>query len=230
MGEGEMSSTHHDPSTQHPQMPPNPPTSPTHQDQSVQQMSDAAKQFAAGAKDFYTARVAPAAKDAIRSVQQAADDQRRDQQPGMRRWSGWGPFLLPSVAFVALVSLFLPAVTAFGISMSYFSDATEGEGGILLTLFLVVIIASVVVLALPATWLRVITGILGIIVGLIGAMDGFGTITNVSHHAAVGAGLVLLTTFSIALIFAGLLTLLNLRRPATETAPIQGSHPAPPQP
>lgn len=186
-------------------------------DPSVQQMSAGAKQLAAGAKDYVTNTVAPAAAGAAKSIQRAVNE-RAGQSPDRANRNTWVPFIGPAAAFIAIISLFLPigSVSAFGyaISFNYFSEEVGGEGVMLLILMLTSIAFAVVSILTRKKWARIMAGIVGILVGLFGMIDGFGTMANISSLSgtSVGAGAVLLAITSSVLFAVAILTLLPQKR------------------
>jgi len=181
-------------------------------DPAVEQMAAGAKQLAAGARDFLSQRVIPAATSTARSVQQAVSQQTSTgSSPDV--WRGRALVAVPALAFVAILSLFLPAVTAsvygFSRTANYFTEGTGGEGVFLLVVLLTVIGSAMAALLTHARWARIVTGVAGIVVGGFGAVDGFGTAANVSNlsYASVGVGMVLLAAASTALVVAAALLL-----------------------
>ncbi|MGL3150443.1 hypothetical protein ACSS7Z_08760 [Microbacterium sp. A82] len=212
-------------------------------DPSAEQIAAGAKQMAAGAKDFFTTHVAPAAQEAARSVQSAVQEQRSAPQNGPKGWMSWAPFALPVAAFLAMIALFLPIASGFGLSFNYFSEYAGGEGAILLVLMLLVIAASVTAIILRVKWARITAAVLGMIAGIVGAVDGFGTMISVSSisGASVGAGAVLLAIFSIVILVAAIVCVLPQNAtsaapaatpaaPATATPATPAAPPAPPAP
>lgn len=194
-------------------------------DPSMQQMADGAKQVVNGARDFFNTkvapavensgakeflsnRVAPAAQSAARSMQQSTS------RPGLAKLRGLATFILPAAAFLATISLFMPVASAMGFSVNYFS----GEGGFLLFIMLVAIAASVVAVIRKANWSRITAGVVGIVAGLIGMIDGFGTMGSVSgtRYASVGAGVVLLALLSVVMLAAAVL----IRLPSPQASAI----------
>ncbi|MGW0885390.1 hypothetical protein [Streptomyces sp. NPDC002671] len=194
-------------------------------DPSTQQMADGAKQVVNGAQDFFNTkvapavensgakeflskRVAPAAQSAARSLQQ------NTSRPGLAKLRGLATFILPAAAILAIISLFMPVASAMGFSVNYFSDEAGGEDGFLLFIMFVAIAASVVAVIRKAIWSRITAGVMGIVAGLIGMIDGFGTMGSVSgtRYASVGAGVVLLTLLSVVMLAAAVLILLSPRQ------------------
>ncbi|MGW0538311.1 hypothetical protein [Streptomyces sp. NPDC003032] len=86
----------------------------------------------------------------------------------------------------------MPVASAMGFSVIYFSDEAGGEGGFLLFIMLVTI-------------------------GLIGMIDGFGTMGSASgtRYASVGAGVVLLALLSVVMLAAAVRILLSPRQTPT---------------
>lgn len=193
-------------------------------DPSAEQMAAGAKQFATGAKEFFNSRVAPAAVDATRAVQHAVQEQQRGATATPKGWMSWAPFALPVAAFLALVSLFLPVISAFGMSVNFFHEEAGGEGVILLIVMLLVIAASITAIIMRVKWARITAGVVGIVAGLIGVIDGFGTMANIGSAggASVGAGVVLLAIFSVVMLAAAIITLLPQNQAATPTSPRPG--------
>ncbi|MEV8601123.1 hypothetical protein AB0465_14730 [Streptomyces griseoviridis] len=120
-------------------------------------------------------------------VQQSAS------RPGQATLRGLATFILPAAAFLAIISLFMPVASAVSFSANYFSAEAGGEGGFLLLIMVVAIAASAVADIRKANWSRITAGVVGIVAGLIGMIDGFGTMGSVSgtRCASVGAGVVL---------------------------------------
>ncbi|MEH0432122.1 hypothetical protein QBB34_38485 [Streptomyces stelliscabiei] len=178
-----------------------------------------------GAKEFLSNRVAPAAQSAARSMQQST------LRPGLAKLRGLATFILPAAAFLAIISLFMPVASAMGFSVNYFSDEAGGEGGFLLFTMLVAIAASVVAVIRKTNWSRVTAGVVGIVAGLIGMIDGFGTMGSVSgtRYASVGAGVMLLALLSVVMLAAAVLILLSPRQ-ASAVPPMPSMPPVqPPQ-
>ncbi|MGW4106609.1 hypothetical protein [Streptomyces sp. NPDC004976] len=204
-------------------------------DPSMQQMTNGAKQVVNGARDFFNTkvapavensgakeflsnRVAPAAQSAARSMQQSTS------RPGLAMLRGLATFILPAAAFLAIISLFMPVASAMGFSVNYFSDEAGGEGGFLLFTMLVAVIRK-------TNWSRVTAGVVGIVAGLIGMIDGFGTMGSVSgtRYASVGAGVMLLALLSVVMLAAAVLILLSPRQ-ASAVPPMPSMPPVqPPQ-
>lgn len=198
-----------------------PPRQSFRQEEAVQQMSQAAKQFASGAKQLYSDRVAPAARSAASSVRESVERQRQNPSsldPGLLDKVF---YVLPVAALLAILSLFLPLASAFGFSVNYFSDEANGEGAILLFLLLILIGAAVAAIVLQVKWARVTAGVTGLITGLICAIDGFGTMFSVPDGASVGIGAVLLSLMSIVILVAAGLSLYSLRSSTGSNAKAQ---------
>ncbi|WP_371648705.1 hypothetical protein [Streptomyces mirabilis] len=131
-------------------------------------------------------------------------------------------FILPAAAFLAIISLFMPVASAMGSSVNYFSD----EAGFLLFIMLVAIAASAVAVIRKANWSRITAGVVGIGAGLIGMIDGFGTMGSVSgtRYASVGSAGVLLALLSVVMLAAAVLALL----PPRQTSAVPPMPPAQP--
>jgi len=71
-----------------------------------------------------------------------------------------------------------------GFSVNYFST----EGGFLLFIMPVAIAASVVAVTRKANSSRITAGVGGIVVGLIGLVDGFGTMGSASNSSYASVG------------------------------------------
>ncbi|WP_103543560.1 hypothetical protein [Streptomyces sp. SM1] len=205
-------------------------------DPSMQQMTNGAKQVVNGARDFFNTKVAPAvensgAKEFLSNrVAPAAQSAARSMQQSTSR-PGLATFILPAAAFLAIISLFMPVASAMGSSVNYFSDEAGGEGGFLLFTMLVAIAASVVAVIRKTNWSRVTAGVVGIVAGLIGMIDGFGTMGSVSgtRYASVGAGVMLLALLSVVMLAAAVLILLSPRQ-ASAVPPMPSMPPVqPPQ-
>ncbi|MFC4506256.1 MULTISPECIES: hypothetical protein [Streptomyces] len=134
-------------------------------DPSMQLMADGAKQVVNGAQDFFNtkvvpavensgakeflgSRVAPAALGAARSMRQSTS------RSGLKL-RGLATFILPAAAFLAIISLFMPAASAVDFSVNYFMGPVSGTrytsvgaGVVLLALLSVVKPATAVLILL----------------------------------------------------------------------------------
>lgn len=215
-------------------------------DDSWAKVSAGAAQVADGAKGFYQNRVAPAAQGAARDFQRAVGDRRSTLLAKTVAIAG---FVVPALALVAILPVFLPAlsVSAMGMSESI-SFWDSGEGILLLIAFALTIAAGVTAIVLKATWARITAACLGIGSALVGLIDsiavmaGSGDLADLGGgmlevSANVGVGAVLLLILSILLLLAGIAMLLptQKKRPRTPTnawppAPQQAAPGAPPVP
>lgn len=168
------------------------------QDPSAQQMSDAAK-------------------NAARQVQETAQQQKADPK-NVAGWVALMPLVMAAAAFLSIISLFLPIATFFGMSLNFFASEAGGEGVLLLIAFLVVIAAAIAELVVRKTWSRITASVLGILVGALGAFDGFGTMANLSGVTSPGAGVVMLAIFSTILLLASVILLLQNKIAARPSA------------
>ncbi|MFI8089158.1 hypothetical protein ACIF9R_12685 [Streptomyces sp. NPDC086080] len=154
-------------------------------DPSMQQVADGAKQVANGARGFFNTKVVSAvensgAKEFLSN--RVAPAAQSTSRPGL------AILFLPVAVFLAIISLFMPVASAMGFSVNYFSDEAGGESGFLLFIMLVAIAASVVAVIRKTNWFRITAGVAGIVAGLIGMIDGFGTMGSASgtRYASVG--------------------------------------------
>ncbi len=197
-------------------------------DPSLQQMSAGARQIVAGAKglydsrvapaiersgakDFITGRVEPAARGAMHATQRVAGESHPDASTALETWAARALIALPCAAFFAIISLFLPAISGYGLSANYFNDGPDGEGALLLFAFFLVIGAAVTGIISRRRWSRIAVGVIAVLVGLLGVGDGFGTMMSVSDGLSVGFGLVLLAVTSVVIVASGVVVLLSLR-------------------
>ena len=177
-------------------------------------MASGAKDLANGAKAYLANTVAPAAVGAAQKV-----SQRSGQAPGAVHWTIWFRFALPVLALVGIISLFMPLASASymgrSASVNYFSEgAPEGEGAFMLLAFMLVIGFSVASLLTGKKWALITAGVLAILVGLIGMINGFGTASAASgeRYGSAGAGAILLGTVGLTLIVSAIVTLLPQQR------------------
>lgn len=198
-------------------------------DPTVQQMSEGARQMASGAKEFLTTRVAPAAQQALRSAQTSVSSSggpgtASGNPPGLVPWINRAALGVPAAAFLAIISLFLPVASGYGLSAGWFSDFVpddlHGEGAALLVFFLLTIGTVIAMLLTKRKWARITAGIIGLIAGIFGAFDGFVNMGVVGGSSmSVGVGLVFLAIFSTVVLLGSILILLGLRGTAVPTTP-----------
>ncbi|WP_017547040.1 variant leucine-rich repeat-containing protein [Nocardiopsis prasina] len=201
----------------HPQDPPPHGGQPGQASQGAQQIASGAKELAKGARTYFTTTVAPAAVGAAQTV-----SQRSGQAPGAVHWSIWFRFAIPALALVAIISLFLPLASVsymgYSESINYFSpDAPDGEGAIMLTFFVVVIVFGVVSLVTGKKWALITAAVIAIIAGLFGTINGLGTASSVNNQGigSVGAGAIFLGLSSLALVASAIVTLLPQKQQPT---------------
>lgn len=197
--------------------------------QGAQQIASGAKQLAGGAKDYFNKTVAPAAVSAAQNV-----SERSGQAPGSPvHWTIWFRFALPVITLIAIISLFMPIVSAsyrgYSMSVNYFSEEAGGEGAILLVLFLTIIGFSVASLVTGKKWAIITTGVLGVLAGLIAMINGFGSASAASSqtYGSAGAGAILLGITGIGMMATAIITFLPQQR-LTPPPPPPGP-PYPPQ-
>lgn len=184
-------------------------------DPSIQQMADGARQVAAGARNLYKAKVAPAAQTAGHSAKAALDEQHQDPKSSLQLWITRAPLILPAAAFLSIIALFLPIASIRRVSVNFFSrQLEESDGGIILFLMLVAIGSSIAALVVKAKWARITAGVSGVAAGLVGMINGFGNMASISSlsGASIGIGLVILTLLSVVVTACGVLVLMSLRR------------------
>lgn len=191
-----------------------PTTAPHTPDPSLQQMSDGAKQLAAGAKDFFNTKVAPAAASASRNIQNTVQEQTA-QNPTFAKIVGWTPYAVPAIALLGIIFLFLPAASlsgmGFSMSVNFFgSGYTDGagDGVFVLILFLATIGFAIASIVTGKRWATITAGGVGILSGLVAALAAFGVMIQATGFGvSVGAGAVLLVIAAFALIAASALLL-----------------------
>lgn len=202
-------------------------------------MSAGLKQFADGAKglydskvapavalrcqDFFDDKVAPTARNAAERVQNEAGA----PSGTMSQWIARAPMILPVVAFLAIIALFLPVGSVAGFSVNFFDDDARVEGIMLTVLFLGVIAASGWLLVTRPKIAAVATMGISAVAGAFGILDGFGNMIRISGQegASVGIGVVLLGLLGACLVLGAGLTLLGIKNyrsaSTTETPPAQ---------
>ncbi|EPD30875.1 hypothetical protein [Gleimia europaea] len=148
------------------------------------------------------------------------------------RTISYGPIILTGAGVLGLISLFLPIAHAFGLSINYFNELVRNEGVFLLILMLAVISLGVATIMSSSHGVRIAAGVVGLIGGLFGVIDGAGSISGLSDTgASIGIGLIFLTIASIAMIVGAVFTLMQLRnlqvgsRAQPPARPAQGQYP-----
>lgn len=198
-------------------------------DPNIQHMTEGAKQLASGAKDFFREQVAPAAAGAVRNVQQAVNEQAQGQRRGTATWLSWAPFAVPATAALMIISLLFPVGNIMGQSFTFFHRELGGEGIWLLIGMLLVLGAGIFALVSRKRWATITTGVLALLLAVMGLYDGFGNAGNLNSlpYGSAGPGAVLLGLLSLVLLLAAVLTLIPARFFAARPA---GSHPGTPEP
>lgn len=99
------------------------------------------------------------------------------------------------------------------MSVNFFSSEAEGEGGIVLTLMLLVIGAAVLATVVKKKWTAIVAGVLSTLGGLVAVIDGFGTMARIGSFGgvSVGAGAVLLGVFGLALLVGAVFQFMSVR-------------------
>ncbi|WP_119695826.1 hypothetical protein [Microbacterium halotolerans] len=188
--------------------------------------SAGAHQVEPGAKDSSPQHAVPAAQGAARDFQQAANE--KDATP-MAKFVSLAGFVLPALALLAILPIFLPAVSVSvaGASQSVtFWDS--GDGVLLLVAFLLVIAGGVVAIVMKATWARVTTAVLGMVAAVIGIVDSIAVFSGASEAAGVGLGVSADVGFGVYLLL--ILSLLMLVAGIVMVMPTQKKKPRSPQP
>lgn len=195
-------------------------------DPSLQQIGEGAKQFAAGAKDFITNKMAPAASEAARNVQHSVGQSVSSAQ-GSGGWRAWLPLVLPGSAVVGAIALLFPAggTKALGLSItaSFFGKGSGGTGWWMLILMLAVLGLSIAYLVNKQNWARLASRIGGIVVGAIGLFLAIGIMVSIndsmySSVVSVGFGTILLLIASLVMLASAILALIPAK-PATPGTP-----------
>ncbi|MBS6102036.1 MAG: hypothetical protein KH751_05425 [Actinomyces sp.] len=208
-------------------------TAPNQADASMQQIKDGAKQFASGMKGFYDHKVAPAANEAFEVAKNSVRETQGKSSEG--QIFAYGPIILTGAGVLGLISLFLPIAHIFGFSINYFSELVGNEGVFLLILMLAVISLGIATIMSASRGVRIAAGVVGLIGGLFGVIDGIGSISGLSDTgASIGIGLIFLTLAGIAMIVGAVFTLMQLRNPQVGSGaqppaePAQGQYPTGP--
>lgn len=198
------------------------------QQPATQQFSEQAKK-AAGAKEFFDARVAPAAKITAKQAQRAYKEQTAKPGSPLAKATLHAPVILPVAAFLGIISLFLPVAShSRGGSIGFFSDEVGGMGVMYLLFFLATIAVSIAAVVLKAKWATIASGAVGVLAGLFAAVDGLVNIAmyaNESRHSP-GVGVFFLGLLGLVILTAAVLVLLSLRGTKGPAAP---PPPVPPQ-
>ena len=141
------------------------------------------------------------------------------QHPGitpMGLWARRSLVLIPGIALLAIISLFLPAgtVSVFGASVSV-SFMSGGDGPILLVLYLAAVGFAIAAAFTRAPWARLTTGITAALAGLVSLIDSINVATSVGDASAYGVGVslgfgaILLIILGIAIIAVGALVVID---------------------
>lgn len=195
------------------------------------QAASGAKDLANGAKTYFADTVAPAAMSAARTV-----SERSGEGSGAVHWTIWVRFAVPVLALIGIISLFMPIASAsyrgYSVSVNYFSEeAPPGEGAVMLIGFIAVIAFSVVSLMTGKKWAVITAGVLAILFGLVGTINGFGSGSSASGqaYASAGSGAILLGISGLLLLIAATVTLLPKKVFAAGQQPVRPQGFAPPQ-
>ncbi|MGJ9462799.1 hypothetical protein ACRQDN_01495 [Actinotignum sp. GS-2025e] len=165
-------------------------------DNSVGDMKEGLKQFATGAKDFVSNRVAPAV------AQQAGAMRQSFANASAGRASKWHviiPAVLIGAQILAMLSVFLPLVSSFGFSVSLMTADSE-IGWMVLLCYLIAAVFSTLALVIKKKWTMATAGGVGLLFGLlwlIGIMNALSKLPDISGFANLGFGFILLMLATI---------------------------------
>ncbi|MDY5150015.1 variant leucine-rich repeat-containing protein [Actinotignum timonense] len=165
-------------------------------DNSVGDMKEGLKQFATGAKDFVSNRVAPAV------AQQAGAMRQSFAAASAGRASKWYviiPAVLIGAQVLAMLSVFLPLVSSFGFSVSLMTADSE-IGWMVLLCYLIAAVFSTLTLVIKKKWTMATAGGVGLLFGLlwlIGIMNALSKLPDISGFANLGSGFILLMLATI---------------------------------
>ncbi|MFV0433308.1 MAG: hypothetical protein ACK5LO_04930 [Leucobacter sp.] len=182
-----------------------------HRDQSVQAMTDGAKQMAAGAKGFYDAKIAPAAQRAARSAQSALKSPRNGSGRAPSTAAAWtlrAFFAVAAAGFLGIISMFMPFVSAFGYSASLMQEWGEEVAGTL-GIFVLVIALAVLALLFRRLWVQITASVVATIVGVLGMSVDFIAMSEIQQGVSAGSGLVLMTIAYTAITAGGITALVS---------------------
>ncbi|WP_394941172.1 hypothetical protein [Psychromicrobium sp. YIM B11713] len=166
------------------------------------QLVDESSNFATGAKDYLNAHIAPAVKNTARSARKRIDAQTREVGGPLALIKRYAPKTIPIAALVAIMGLYLPIASFHGYGLSYIDAGSDGK----ILLVLSILTGLLNYLVKPSnTCLRLAAGISAGCVGLSALLDGLG------NFVAIGPsfGSVFLSLAGLALVTAGMLTLIN---------------------
>ncbi|MDE1558200.1 MULTISPECIES: hypothetical protein [Actinotignum] len=165
-------------------------------DNSVGDMKEGLKQFATGAKDFVSNRVAPAV------AQQAGAMRQSFAAASAGRASKWNviiPAVLIGAQVLAMLSVFLPFASAFGFSASMMTGDSESAWVIILC-YLIAAVFSTLALVIKKKWTMATAGGVGLLFGIllfIGSMNALSKLSEFSEVASVGIGFILFVLATI---------------------------------
>ena len=200
---------------------------PRQRDESWEKVSAGAQQMASGAKDFFQQRVAPAAQGAASDFQKAVNEKNTTPMAKLVSIAG---FVLPALALLSIIPIFLPAVSvsAAGMSQSVNLWESGGDGVLLLVVLLLVIAASVVAIVMKATWARITAAALGMLAAVIGIIDSIAVFSGAGEAAGIGLGVSADVGVGVYLLL--ILSILMLAAGIAMVMPTQKKQPRSPQP
>ncbi|MDY5128135.1 hypothetical protein ACRQF6_00910 [Actinotignum sp. GS-2025f] len=159
-------------------------------DNSVGDMKEGLKQFATGAKEFVSNRVAPAVAQQAGAVRQSFATA---SAAGGINWRTIVPAVLIGAQVLAMLSVFLPFASSFGFSVSMMSG-DSGVGATVLFCYFIAAVFSTLALVIKKKWTMATAGGVGLLFGIllfIGSMDALSKLSHFSEVASVGFGFIL---------------------------------------
>lgn len=129
---------------------------------------------------------------------------------GLAAVYGFLPLIIAGLGVLAVLSLFLPVLSALGQSANWFASGLAEEGYLLLVSFLLVIGAGALLWFKRVAWARFTAGGIAVLVGLLAVVDGFGNINRLNGvpWVSAGLGLYVIGLLGLVMIGAGVLCLL----------------------
>lgn len=177
--------------------------------QGTRQMTDGALRAASGAKNIFSTRLAPAAKQAAERTKSAFDAHSADAGGTLPLLTRYAPTALLVAAGLYVLGLFLPMHKG----ESYMTGPLD-DGPIVLLMLAAVVALNIAnhKLRVAKKGLRIASGVTAIIVGLLGVLGGFGNMPNLG----VSLGALAIGFAGLGLIVAGTLVWINKKAPADQ--------------
>ncbi|MGN2367050.1 hypothetical protein ACTFPK_01755 [Actinotignum sp. UMB0459] len=159
-------------------------------DNSVGDMKEGLKQFATGAKEFVSNRVAPAVAQQAGAMRQGFANA---SATGGINWRTIVPAVLIGAQVLAMLSVFLPFASAFGFSASMMKGDAESAWMVILC-YLIAAVFATLALVIKKKWTMATAGGVGLLFGIllfIGSMNALSKLSEFSEVASVGIGFIL---------------------------------------